>query len=312
MKKFTLSTVIAVFLISITAKSQILQADFPAASALATGAANNQDLVAIDADGDGKINGPTVSYIKTTVIEEAAIISGGGEGFSFLYNQNDPVLETQATNIPWNTKSRKSGNDMFGYCNLAVVTSYTDVMLLTPSCTLEAGKTYTFKQGMNNPNTSNGTAIFGIALMDGTPDNFDPANIGAELGTIDLNTEAKVDFTLDNITVTTDASYYFVIYLKEVSLNCTATPRFYATSLEENITTSITNHATAYPVVYPSPANEFITVSNTQGLIEIYNLTGNKVKSISNYNGGKINISSFKKGMYVIKTTDSAIKFAKE
>lgn len=317
MKTFTtLSLLILLTICSYTnAQTSILQATFPSPSTLATGAASNQDIVALDADIDGIIEAPTVSYILNTVIEEAPITSGGGEAFTFYYNQNDQDHPILLTNIPWNTKSRKSGKDMFGYCNLDVATTYTDLRMLTPSFDLEAGKTYTFKQNMQNPNIDNGTAAFGFALMSGTPDTFDPANIGTELGSIDLNTTAKVDLTIDNLTAPSAGTYYFVIYLKSVTppatLPLTASIRFYATSLTENTPTNISNLSSSAPKVYPSPAYNTISISQTKGKVSIYSITGSCVKSINEYNGGNLDISDLPKGTYILKTNTSTSKFIK-
>lgn len=55
---------------------------------------------------------------------------------------------------------------------------------------------------------------------------------------------------------------------------------------------------------YPNPAKNFITVVLTKSsreTINIYNILGNKVKTADVYNGGRINISSLPKGVYILR-----------
>ena len=58
--------------------------------------------------------------------------------------------------------------------------------------------------------------------------------------------------------------------------------------------------------IYPNPSNSFIKISASEKItgVEIYNVIGKKVISISNFNDNKVDISSLSKGVYFLKVTD--------
>ena len=63
--------------------------------------------------------------------------------------------------------------------------------------------------------------------------------------------------------------------------------------------------------IYPNPAKERIIIKNLTGKISILNLLGQQVRSINNYQGEEINISSIPTGTYIVKTTNAAKQFLK-
>jgi hypothetical protein len=59
--------------------------------------------------------------------------------------------------------------------------------------------------------------------------------------------------------------------------------------------------------IYPNPAQNFVNISTTKTIssLEVFNILGKKVLSISNLVNDRIDISSLTKGMYLIKFTDN-------
>ncbi len=59
--------------------------------------------------------------------------------------------------------------------------------------------------------------------------------------------------------------------------------------------------------IYPNPANDFITISNAEGIssIEVYNLIGRKVKVFTDVTeGSTFDVSDLPKGMYLLRLLD--------
>lgn len=82
---------------------------------------------------------------------------------------------------------------------------------------------------------------------------------------------------------------------------------------EGGIISSITDLTTSNTVeLFPNPAKNHIKISNYDGLISIYNTTGEILASKNINNNESIDISNLEKGIYLIKTNISTLKFSKE
>ncbi len=80
-------------------------------------------------------------------------------------------------------------------------------------------------------------------------------------------------------------------------------------SINDDSTSEIATLSKANLKIYPNPANDYIYFGNAEGLnsVTIYNVTGQSVYNYSNSgvssNELSINVSDFKKGIYILKTT---------
>lgn len=82
---------------------------------------------------------------------------------------------------------------------------------------------------------------------------------------------------------------------------------------EPSVSTSIENNKNLVGL-FPNPAVDVIYISNINNAnVDIYNVAGKLVKTISNYNSNEaINISELAKGVYFIKINNTqSLKFVK-
>ena len=84
---------------------------------------------------------------------------------------------------------------------------------------------------------------------------------------------------------------------------------------EPEISTAIGNSINKSISLYPNPANNIIYLSGVENeTVEIYNIFGQSVKTVNNYNSNtEINISDLSKGVYLIKIDNSqSLRFIKK
>lgn len=64
--------------------------------------------------------------------------------------------------------------------------------------------------------------------------------------------------------------------------------------------------------VYPNPATDVIKANGANGKVDIYNVLGVKMISLTDYQGANISISNLKNGSYFIKSANKTIPFIKK
>jgi hypothetical protein len=64
--------------------------------------------------------------------------------------------------------------------------------------------------------------------------------------------------------------------------------------------------------VYPNPAVNVIKANGAKGKVDIYNVLGMKLISLTDYQGENININDLKSGSYFIKTANKTVPFIKK
>lgn len=112
-------------------------------------------------------------------------------------------------------------------------------------------------------------------------------------------TTTTFEFTATTTTV--------VIYVRALLANSGETEVFYDNfSLIKKATASVNDVFASKIGVYPNPTSDFINIATTETIskIEVYNVIGKKVISISKLINNKVDLSSLSKGMYILKLTD--------
>lgn len=83
----------------------------------------------------------------------------------------------------------------------------------------------------------------------------------------------------------------------------------------QNTTLSTNDVSTSNFRIYPVPAEDFITIESKNikvSSVDIYNLLGSKVKSVSQLNENRVNVENLSKGMYLLKINADANSITKK
>ncbi|PJC62190.1 MAG: hypothetical protein CO022_05855, partial [Flavobacteriales bacterium CG_4_9_14_0_2_um_filter_32_27] len=90
----------------------------------------------------------------------------------------------------------------------------------------------------------------------------------------------------------------------------------YCDSVYYNSTVGITEQNSTALLIYPNPANDFITIENTIMAIDeivIYDITGKTIKTIlPKTNTTKVNVSDLSDGVYFIKISNNKQSITKK
>jgi hypothetical protein len=73
-----------------------------------------------------------------------------------------------------------------------------------------------------------------------------------------------------------------------------------------------TELANEHVVVSPNPASESISITGFEGKVELIDVTGKIVKSISNFKGEKISVEELESGLYTLIFSKDELKFSKK
>lgn len=149
-------------------------------------------------------------------------------------------------------------------------------------------------------------AIDALELMD-TSGNWKTSINIPVLYVYDSGTDAGTNYTSSNADVNTPVSIFD---------GSNPIAPFNGNSIG-SLTVTLTNllsvnevNALASPKIFPNPSKGKVTISNTQSIknIEIYNILGSLVKSVSVENTSKLNLNlnALQKGMYLVRLTDAS------
>jgi hypothetical protein len=111
------------------------------------------------------------------------------------------------------------------------------------------------------------------------------------------------NFTTSTFTFTATGDFV-VFYVRAPLAVDGANEVFYDNiSLVEQAAASVNDIFSSKISIYPNPANEFIQISTDETItgVEVYNLIGKKVISLSNLLENRLDVSNLSKGIYVLK-----------
>ncbi len=137
----------------------------------------------------------------------------------------------------------------------------------------------------------------------------DPTVLNADvtsLGAINGNEEA--DSFTDEITITSGTT----IYVRAYAINTKGIVYSSNVVIINDVSTYIANIESKSIQVYPNPASSTIYVDGAIGLVNLYNLTGNKILTHNLSDGNSIDISSLTKGIYILSANGKNVKIYKQ
>lgn len=221
---------------------------------------------------------------------------------------------------PWSVVSEE-GTNIYTKLNFKNVSDFKDVFMISPELQLLTSRTYIFSQAvfgmLNKVPDAGGLVKMEIQLLEGEPGDFSPDMLGenSSLKSANLRENTVTDFVVENIIPQTNGAHYFVVYFSNVlylpgnaegmsiGFKKNQVIDTYGTALNQILSKDLN--------VYPNPCSEHITIEGLSGKMKIFNLLGNCVKSLDDYQGEMLDISELEKGIYLVKSGQSIKRFVK-
>ncbi|MDO5970338.1 T9SS type A sorting domain-containing protein [Flavivirga aquimarina] len=144
------------------------------------------------------------------------------------------------------------------------------------------------------------------------------ARIGNSTGSALTNDETTSDWVggdlpsgnLPNWTISTTSNRAYPTSFEGSELN-----HIGSANPSQNTTLSTTDISASNFKISPNPANKFVNIESKNikvSSVDIYNLLGSKVKSVSQLNDNKVNVESLSRGMYLLKINAEAKSITKK
>lgn len=236
------------------------------------------------------------------------LLEGGFEG-----------MATGTPTTPWSTgqatQTTINNNPAVAHSGSQFLNFNNDFRNIRQSFTAVAGKTYTLKLwnqfvgGQGLPAATDGiyVSIRQNVGTNGTP--FEP-NIGFYIDPSAGNLD-WTEFTLDFTAPESDLMIYVFKQSRVPNTNPNNASRLDDFSIIENSTASVDDLKKFNFSAYPNPASNNLTISASKNIenVEIFNLIGQKVMSLSpNTNTKSVDVSNLNTGVYILKATIEGIK----
>ena len=240
-------------------------------------------------------------------------ISASGQGYTFYHSYWD-------IECPWSVVS-ENGTNIYTKLDFSKVSNVKSLFILTPELELDADKAYTFSQH-----------VFGIAqddvqpvcaaklelkLLQGKVADFHPDSLG-DVPSLSFGlfyTSDDKEFKVEQIKPEANGTYYFALCVtyfgvypgntKAMSLG------FKNNTVTDNSTSGIAKVSKVPFKVIPNPTRGELRLKNYTGSLEILDVSGKKVYQNADYNGGMLDLSFLRSGIYLLGNNGNYVKIIK-